>query len=643
VLWYLLVFFGLLYLLYQGVPISSAPKEIAYSEFYDRIEKQGKPGEKSQIKSVQIGKDYIRWSERGASNETLNFRTVAPVGEDRDLGPLLRTQGIEYSNTQENRFLPTVITWVLPILLIAAIWIIFIRQMRRTDTTVMSFGKSRAKITAEKDIKTTFDDVAGCDEAKEELKEIIEFLKNPKKFQVLGGKIPKGVLLVGPPGTGKTLIARAIAGEAGVPFFSISGSDFVEMFVGVGAARVRDLFNQAKSKAPCIVFIDEIDAVGRQRFAGIGGGHDEREQTLNQLLVEMDGFESQKGVIILAATNRPDVLDPALLRPGRFDRRIVVDSPDLKGRLEILKVHTKGKPLAEDVDLERVARRTPGFSGADLANAVNEAALLAARRDKSRIDMQDMEDALDRVVAGPERKSLVLSEKQKEHTAYHEAGHALVATLCEHADPVHKVTIIPRGPALGYTMQLPNEDRYSMTREELLDRITVLMGGRAAEELVFSMLSTGAQNDLERSTALARNMVCSYGMSDQIGPVSFGDSQREIFLGRDFNRETPLSEKTHQEIDAEVTRIIRDCYGRARKILEDHRAGLAAVAEELKRRETITGEEMKALLTPGAAPVVPPPSSPAGPPANRPLAPAVPPEPEAPPTTRGPQAGYAPA
>ncbi len=484
----------------------------------------------------------------------------------------------------------------LPILILVGIYFLIMRQMGRAGSMVMSFGKSKAKIVAEKDTKTTFEDVAGCDEAKEELQEIIEFLKNPKKFQVLGGKIPKGVLLVGPPGTGKTLIARAIAGEAGVPFFSISGSDFVEMFVGVGAARVRDLFVQAKTKAPCIVFIDEIDAVGRQRGAGIGGGHDEREQTLNQLLVEMDGFDTQKGVIILAATNRPDVLDPALLRPGRFDRQVVIDPSDVKGRLEILKVHTRGKPLSPDVNLEVIARRTPGFTGADLANGVNEAALLAARRDRKSISMKDFEEAIDRVMVGPERKSRVISEREKTVTAYHESGHALVGALLPEADPVHKVSIIPRGYGIGgFTRQLPLEDRNMMTRDELLDTVVILLAGRAAEEIVFQHLSTGAQNDLERVTQIVRQMVCKYGMSEELGPVAYGRQNGQVFLGRDFYDEKNYSEATSVRIDSEVRSSIQQCYDKAKKLLVDNRDKLELLATELMKRETMDGSEVMAL------------------------------------------------
>ncbi|MBI3848047.1 MAG: ATP-dependent zinc metalloprotease FtsH [Planctomycetes bacterium] len=536
------------------------------------------------------------------------FVTSRPA-DDKGLFELLDKSKVSYGQEQNSEWPTVLFTWLLPLFLIVLLGVLIMRQMGRAGSMVMSFGKSKAKIVVEKDTKTTFDDVAGCEEAKEELREIIEFLKNPKKFQSLGGKIPKGVLLMGPPGTGKTLIARAVAGEAGVPFFSISGSDFVEMFVGVGAARVRDLFTQAKTKAPCIVFIDEIDAVGRQRGAGIGGGHDEREQTLNQLLVEMDGFDTQKGVIILAATNRPDVLDPALLRPGRFDRQVVIDTADVKGRLEILKVHTRGKPLESDVDLAVIAKRTPGFTGADLANAVNEAALLAARKDQKKITMADFEEAIDRVLAGPERKSRVISEKEKEIIAYHECGHAIVAALTPRCDPVHKVSIIPRGhAALGYTLQLPIEDRYIVTREELLARITSTLGGRAAEEIIYGHRSTGAQNDLEKCTEMARRMVCKYGMSDKLGPVSLGRAEGLVFLGRDLYDEKNFSEQTAIAVDNEVTRIVQECESQAKKLLLEHRDKLDLLARELQKREVMDGQEVMDVLrgagarTPAVAP-----------------------------------------
>jgi len=460
----------------------------------------------------------------------------------------------------------------------------------------MSFGKSRAKLLTESQGKVTFEDVAGIEEAKEELQEIIAFLKEPKKFTALGGKIPKGVLLVGPPGTGKTLLARAVAGEAGVPFFSISGSDFVEMFVGVGASRVRDLFLQGKKSAPCIIFIDEIDAVGRHRGAGMGGGHDEREQTLNQLLVEMDGFESNEGVILIAATNRPDVLDPALLRPGRFDRQVVVPRPDVKGREKILSVHAKKVPLTPEVDLAVIARGTPGFSGADLANLVNEAALLAARQNKAAVDMQDFDAAKDKVLMGVERRSMVISDEEKNSTAYHEAGHTLVAKMVPGSDPVHKVSIIPRGRALGVTMQLPIEDKHSYNRESLLGRIAVLMGGRAAEELIFHTFTTGAGNDIERATEMARKMVCEWGMSDRIGPVSFGKKDESIFLGREMAMHKNFSEETAQKIDDEIKRIVDESYARALNILKEHEEALHRLAHYLVENENLTGTEVDEII-----------------------------------------------
>jgi len=489
--------------------------------------------------------------------------------------------------------------WVLPIGLFALIYFGFIRANQRMGQEAMSFGRTRAKIYAERDTRTTFEDVAGCEEAKEELVEIIEFLKDPARFQSLGGKIPKGVLLVGAPGTGKTLLAKAVAGEAGVTFFSISGSEFMEMFVGVGASRVRDLFVQAKNKAPCIVFIDEIDAVGRQRGTGLGGGHDEREQTLNQLLVEMDGFDSQKGVIIMAATNRPDVLDPALLRPGRFDRRIVVHVTGVKGRKRILEVHARGKPLAEDVSLDLVAKRTPGFTGADLANSVNEAALLAARRGKKRIEMSDFDDAIDRVIAGPEQKSRALSDKEKRVVAFHEAGHAMVAYWTEEADPVHKISIIPRGyGGLGFTMQLPTEDRSLVTKAQLMAKITALLGGRCAEEIVFGEVSTGAQNDLEEATELAKKMVCSYGMSETLGPLTYGRRQNAVFLGRDIVDESRnFSERTAQLIDQEIHDMVLSCKKNALDILEQRRDKLKILAETLMEREVMEFSEVEEIFS----------------------------------------------
>jgi cell division protease FtsH len=482
-------------------------------------------------------------------------------------------------------------------LLFIGVWVFFMRQMQGGGAKALSFGKARARLLTEKQNRVTFADVAGVDEAKGELQEIIEFLKDPQKFQKLGGRIPKGVLLMGPPGTGKTLLARAIAGEANVPFFSISGSDFVEMFVGVGASRVRDLFEQGKKHAPCIIFMDEIDAVGRHRGAGLGGGHDEREQTLNQLLVEMDGFESNEGVILIAATNRPDVLDPALLRPGRFDRQVVVARPDIRGREEILKVHVKKIPLAPDVDLAILARGTPGFSGADLANLVNEAALLAAREDKKFVERKDFESAKDKVLMGVERKSLILSEEERRATAYHEAGHALVAKLIPGTDPIHKVTIIPRGRALGITQQLPMDEKHNYHREYLLDNIAILMGGRVAEELVLGHMSTGAGNDLERATDLARKMVCEWGMSEKLGPLTFGKREEMIFLGKEIAQHQDYSEQTAQEIDQEVRRFIIEAYERAKELVKARIGALHALAASLLEREVLEGPEVDVIIT----------------------------------------------
>jgi cell division protease FtsH len=555
-----------------------------YSEFKSQLRS-------GAVKECLITKDQITFKTKDGKE----FATV-PVN-DPDLIKDLDAQKVDYRARGESGWGQFFYYLILPLVLFGVFWLVMLRSMDRTGSMVMSFGKTKAKIYAEKSIKTTFADVAGCDESKEELKEIVEFLKDPKRFQRLGGKIPKGVLLVGPPGTGKTLLARAVAGEAGVPFFWISGSDFVEMFVGVGAARVRDLFLQARSKAPCLVFVDEIDAVGRLRGAGLGGGHDEREQTLNQLLVEMDGFETQKGVIILAATNRPDVLDPALLRPGRFDRQVVIDAPDAKGREAILKVHVKNKPVAAEVKLEVIAKRTPGFSGADLANVANEAALLAARRNKNKLEMSEFEEAIDRVIAGPERKSRAISDHEKKIIAYHESGHALVAKNCKHADPVHKVSIIPRGhAALGYTLQLPAQDRYMASRSELMDRLTVMFGGRAAEEVALNEVSTGAANDLDRATELARAMVCQYGMSDQLGPRRLGKNHQHVFLGRSLGEERDYSEQTAREVDREVQSIIEKAHARAKDTLRQHRAQLDQLAKELMEKEILDAEDVDRII-----------------------------------------------
>ncbi|MEJ2471381.1 MAG: ATP-dependent zinc metalloprotease FtsH [Desulfuromonadales bacterium] len=524
------------------------------------------------------------------------FKTYAP--DDPDLISQLRDQGvtIKAEPDESNSFWMSILVSWGPILLLIAVWIFFMRQMQSGGGKAMSFGKSRAKLLSESQAKVTFNDVAGIDEAKDELEEVVSFLKDPKKFSRLGGRIPKGVLLVGPPGTGKTLLGRAIAGEAGVPFFSISGSDFVEMFVGVGASRVRDLFVQGKKNAPCIIFIDEIDAVGRHRGAGMGGGHDEREQTLNQLLVEMDGFESNEGVILIAATNRPDVLDPALLRPGRFDRQVVVPRPDVRGRLKILQVHARKVPLGKDVDLEVVAKGTPGFSGADLENLVNEAALLAARANKNEVTREDMERAKDKVMMGAERRSMVITEEEKKVTAYHEAGHALVAMFTPGADPVHKVSIIPRGRAMGVTMYLPEEEKYNETKDGLNIKICTLLGGRVAEELIFDSVTSGASNDLERATSIARKMVCEWGMSDKLGPLAFGEKEGEVFLGRDYGHVKNYSEATAIAIDEEIRRIVEENYARTTEVLSQHKDALVKVSETLLERENMDGSEIKAMI-----------------------------------------------
>ncbi len=580
--------------------------DIGYSEFVRAIEEQ-------RILEVVIQGENIR----GRYLDGKPFRTYVP--KDNTLVPLMRKKGVNIRvqpPDQGSWYTNLLLSW-LPMLLLLGVWIFFMRQMQSGGTKALSFGKSRARLTDQKS-KITFADVAGVDEAKEELQEIIEFLKDPQKFQRLGGKIPKGVLLMGAPGTGKTLMARAIAGEAGVPFFSISGSDFVEMFVGVGASRVRDLFEQGKKHAPCIVFIDEIDAVGRHRGAGLGGGHDEREQTLNQLLVEMDGFESNEGVILIAATNRPDVLDPALLRPGRFDRRVIVPRPDIKGRLGILKVHSANVPMVENLDLEILARGTPGFSGADLANLVNEAALYAAGQGKKFVEIEDMEYAKDKVMMGKERRSLVISEEEKHVTAVHEAGHALVSKKVPGSDPLHKVTIIPRGMALGLTHALPLEDRYNRDKVFLLGEIAILMGGRAAEAIILDQQSQGAANDIERATQQARKMVCEWGMSERLGPLSFGKEDEMIFLGREIQRHKDYSEKTAEDIDAEIKRIVIEGYDRADKIIREDRDALEAITEALMERESINGDEVALLIRgeklppPTPAPIKPEPKDSAG-------------------------------
>ncbi len=567
-------------------------QEVNYSQFLKQLDER-------KVDRVTIVDNTVE----GSLSDGTKFMTIVP--NDPTLIGTLREKGVDIKAQlpPQPPWWTSIFSSILPMLLLIGVWFFIMQQTQGGGNRVMSFGKSRAKMQGEERIKVTFHDVAGADEAKQELEEVVEFLKQPKKFNDLGARIPKGVLLFGPPGTGKTLLARAVAGEAGVPFFSISGSDFVEMFVGVGASRVRDLFEQAKKNAPCIVFIDEIDAVGRQRGAGLGGGHDEREQTLNQLLVEMDGFGVNEGIIIIAATNRPDILDPALLRPGRFDRHIVVDKPDVKGRFEILKVHTKGKPVAKEANLEVLARRTPGFTGADLSNLVNEAALLAARRNKKRIEMDELEESVERVMAGPERKSKVVSDKDRRLTAYHEAGHALIGILLPHADPVHKVSIIPRGRAGGYTLMLPKEDRNYATRSELLDQLKVMLGGRVAEALVLKEISTGAQNDLERVTGLARKMICEYGMSENMGPITFGHKQeQQVFLGRDISRDRNYSEEVASAIDREVRSYIEDAYNRTETLLSENIDKLHLIAEALLDRETLEGSELDELLEKGVLP-----------------------------------------
>lgn len=563
----------------------SKPADISYTSFMQHVQQD-------EIKQVTIVDNVIS----GKLKDGKEFSTVAP--NDGKLVEKLEAKKVDIKAElpPQPPWWMSILSSILPMLIIVGLWFMLMNQGGAGGGKVMNFGKSRARRYDEEKLKITFKDVAGAEEAKQELEEVVEFLKHPQKYNDLGAKIPKGVLLYGPPGTGKTLLAKAVAGEAGVPFFSISGSDFVEMFVGVGASRVRDLFDQAKKSAPCIVFIDEIDAVGRQRGAGLGGGHDEREQTLNQLLVEMDGFSANEGIIMIAATNRPDILDPALLRPGRFDRQIVVDRPDIKGRTEILKVHVKGKPMGPDVNLDVIAQRTPGFTGADLFNLVNEAALLTARKDKKAINMPEMEEAAERVIMGPERKSRVISDKEKRLTAYHEGGHTIVGMLLEHTDPVHKVTIIPRGRAGGYTLSLPKEDKYYATRSEMLDELKVLLGGRVAEALVLKEISSGASNDLQRATQLARQMICEYGMSENIGPVTFGHRQDQVFLGRDIARDKDYSEEVAAEIDKEVRSFMEDAYAATEKLLSDNIDKLHVIAKALMEKETLEEEEINQLV-----------------------------------------------
>ena len=602
--WAMLLF--TFFLVWQLINPRATDQKMAFSEFIQKVEKSP-----ADFKTTPL---QIRMNGNNAE-----FRGILKKGDEAFVTngfigeqtlEKLNKANIPYEITRESEggfWQQMLITW-LPIIVVAVVFLLFMRQLQMGGGKAMSFGKSKARLLSESQKKITFADVAGIEEAKDEVEEIIAFLKDPKKFTRLGGRIPKGVLMMGPPGTGKTLLARAIAGEAGVPFFSISGSDFVEMFVGVGASRVRDLFEQGKKNAPCIVFIDEIDAVGRHRGAGLGGGHDEREQTLNQLLVEMDGFESNDGVILIAATNRPDVLDPALLRPGRFDRRIVVPRPDVKGRLGILKVHTKKMPLGSNVDLEIVARGTPGFSGADLENLVNEAALLAAREDKDQLDRHDFEMAKDKVLMGPERRSMIISDQDKRITAFHEAGHALVGKMMKGSDPVHKVTIIPRGRALGLTQQLPLEDRLNLSREAANDQIAGAMGGRVVEELVFGQITTGASNDISMATDLAHKMVCEWGMSEKIGPLHFGRNEEMVFLGRDFAEHKEYSEQTAVDIDAEVRRIVTANHERAKQVITGNMDKLNVLAEALLEYETIDGAEIDVLFAGGKldrAPTVP--------------------------------------
>ncbi|MBN6187404.1 ATP-dependent zinc metalloprotease FtsH [Aneurinibacillus sp. BA2021] len=575
----------------QGTDTSKIP----YNKFRQYLN-QG------QVAELQIRPDRGTYYIQGKLKDQTIFYTNGPLYDNAKL-----LQQVEEANLAKEEYLEqkgdsvwlTFLTSIIPFVIIFILFFFLLNQAQGGGSRVMNFGKSKAKLYNDEKKKVTFNDVAGADEEKAELVEVVEFLKDPRKFAAVGARIPKGVLLVGPPGTGKTLLARAVAGEAGVPFFSISGSDFVEMFVGVGASRVRDLFENAKKNAPCIIFIDEIDAVGRQRGAGLGGGHDEREQTLNQLLVEMDGFGANEGIIIVAATNRPDILDPALLRPGRFDRQITVDRPDVKGREAVLKVHARNKPLAEGVDLDIIARRTPGFTGADLENLLNEAALLAARRNKRKIDMTEVDEAIDRVIAGPAKKSRVISEDEKRLVAYHEAGHTICGYFLKNADMVHKVTIIPRGSAGGYTVMLPKEDRFFATRSDLLDKIVGLLGGRVAEELVLKEISTGAHNDFERATGIARRMVMEFGMSANLGPMQFGQSQGQVFLGRDFGHEQNYSDETARQIDQEIQTIIRDCHQRCTDLLTEHMDKLEGVAQALLRVETLDAEQIKSIIETG--------------------------------------------
>ncbi|ADU28362.1 ATP-dependent zinc metalloprotease FtsH [Evansella cellulosilytica] len=605
-LFYLLIFLVIVGIVSMFQNPQQTVKHLDFNQFQQQMED-------GNIKSMNIQPKLDVYVIEGEFEETVadgdnnyeNFTVNVP-----DLASVLEGIIVASDTNEDFNFIPAdepsgwvnFFTAIIPFVIIFILFFFLLSQAQGGGSRVMNFGKSKAKLVSEDKKKARFKDVAGADEEKQELVEVVDFLKDPRKFAEIGARIPKGVLLVGPPGTGKTLLARAVAGEAGVPFFSISGSDFVEMFVGVGASRVRDLFENAKKNAPCIIFIDEIDAVGRRRGAGLGGGHDEREQTLNQLLVEMDGFGVNEGIILVAATNRADILDPALLRPGRFDRQITVGRPDVKGREEVLKVHAKNKPLSEDVDLKTIAQRTPGFSGAELENLLNEAALVAARTNKKKIDMESVEEAIDRVIAGTSKKSRVISEKERNIVAHHEAGHTVVGVKLESADMVHKVTIVPRGQAGGYAMMLPKEDRYFMTKPELLDKIIGLLGGRVAEEVIFNEVSTGAHNDFQRATGIARKMVMEFGMSDKLGPVQFGNTQGEVFLGRDINNEQNYSDAIAHEIDLEVQRILKECYERCRQILEENIDSLKLVAEMLLEHETLDAEQITSLIEEGKLP-----------------------------------------
>ncbi|PLV59294.1 ATP-dependent zinc metalloprotease FtsH [Thermotoga sp. KOL6] len=573
---------------------SSPVSKLSYTSFIQMVE-----DERSMISEVTIRDDGVL---KVTTKDGRLYEVDAPWAvNDSQLIEKLVSKGIKVSGERSgsSSFWINVLGTLIPTILFIVVWLFIMRSLSGRNNQAFTFTKSRATMYKPSGKKrVTFNDVGGADEAIEELKEVVEFLKDPSKFNKIGARMPKGILLVGPPGTGKTLLARAVAGEANVPFFHISGSDFVELFVGVGAARVRDLFAQAKANAPCIVFIDEIDAVGRHRGAGLGGGHDEREQTLNQLLVEMDGFDSKEGIIVMAATNRPDILDPALLRPGRFDKKVVVDPPDMRGRKKILEIHTRNKPLAEDVDLEIIAKRTPGFVGADLENLVNEAALLAAREGRDKITMDDFEEAIDRVIAGPARKSRLISPKEKRIIAYHEAGHALVSTVVPNGEPVHRISIIPRGyKALGYTLHLPEEDKYLVTKSELMDQLAALLGGRAAEEVVFGDVTSGAANDIERATEIARNMVCQLGMSEELGPLAWGKEEQEVFLGKEITRLRNYSEEVASKIDEEVKKIVTNCYERAKEIIRKYRKQLDNIVEILLEKETIEGEELRKILS----------------------------------------------